>query len=124
MNDLLINKTTLTPQIQFLTNGTLLIKGISTPENTMGFYKPLYSWITEFKSTDPARINLILEIEYLNSTSTKAIVELLILLDKIREEGTPVEVMWRYEKGDDDMLDLGMDLQVSSKTNVVFVPVG
>jgi hypothetical protein len=123
MNDLLISKTTLTPQVQFLSSGNLLIKGVSTPENTMSFYRPLFNWISEFKSTDPSKISLILEIDYLNSTSTKAIVELLILLNNIKKDGVPVEIMWRYESGDDDMQDLGMDLQVSSKSELVFVPV-
>jgi hypothetical protein len=123
MNDLLINKTTLTPQINFLTNGTLLIKGVSTPENTMNFYRPVFDWLRDFKASNKSKVTLILEIEYLNSTSTKAIVELLIVLNEMKAEGTPVDIMWRYDNGDEDMLDLGKDLEISSNSEVTYVPV-
>src|SRR6185436_16015248 len=114
MNDLLISKTTLTPQVQFLASGNLLIKGISTPENAMAFFKPLFNWVADFQESGAKKISLVLEIEYLNSTSMKAIVELLILLEKIKATGVSVEVMWRYEKEDSDMHDLGMDLKLGS----------
>jgi hypothetical protein len=62
-------------------------------------------------------------MEYLNSTSMKAVVELLMLLHSIKSEGIAVEVMWRYEKDDEDMLDLGEDLKMGSNSEIVFIPV-
>lgn len=123
MENLTIGKTALTPQVHFQTNGILLIKGISTPENVQTFFQPVFDWLLAFKETKPEKVNFILEIDYLNSTSSKVVVELLFILNSIKKNGSDVEIVWRYEEEDEDMLELGQDLQLGSKSDMLFVAI-
>ena len=123
MENLTREKTTLTPQIHFQTNGLLLLKGISTPENVESFYLPLMDWLEAFKQTNPTSVNLILELEYLNSPSSKMIIRILKYLNSLKSSGTTVVITWRYDDGDDDMYEVGTDLQFSSKSEMTFVAI-
>ena len=121
MKNLNITKTTLTPQISFQANGELLIKGISTPEDVSEFYKPVFDWLNDFKHQNPPEVNLVLEMDYVNTSSSKIMVQLLLLVNSMKNENSRVLITWRYEDGDDDMLELGKDFQLSSQSQMIFV---
>lgn len=120
MENLEIDKTNQTPHIIFKTNGDFLIKGISTPDNVQKLYQPVFNWLNEFQGTKPLAVNLTLEIDYLNTSSTRILVELLNLINSFKQHDTAINIVWCYEEGDDDMLELGEDLQVSSKSTFAF----
>lgn len=121
MNNLIIEKTQQTPEISFQTNGELSIKGISTPHNVQKFYQPLFDWLREYKDSEPANVNLVLEMEYLNTSSSRMFVELLLIVNSLKTQDTSVKITWRYEEDDEDILDLGEDLRLSSKSEFDFV---
>ncbi|MCC6369935.1 MAG: DUF1987 domain-containing protein [Bacteroidia bacterium] len=123
MENLIIGKTSTTPQINLETSGSLLIKGVSTPGDVHTFFQPVFGWLEDYKYTKPSQINLVLDIDYLNTASSKVIVQLLVALNKIKLEGTSVNVTWRYDEGDEDMLELGKDLEFTSNTPIVYVDV-
>lgn len=123
MESLIIGKTSTTPQVNFEGNGSLLIKGVSTPGDVHTFFQPVFAWLEDFKFTNPAEINLILEIDYLNTASSKVVVQLLVALNKIKASGTKVNITWRYDEGDEDMFELGKDLEFTSNTTIAFVDV-
>lgn len=111
MKHLQINPTINTPLIDFNTNGNLLIKGISTPEDIVEFYEPIFKWINEFKETKK-EINFTMFIEYLNTSSSSTITDLLLLLKSIKEDGVNVNFIWKYEDDDDDMKEMGEELEL------------
>lgn len=123
MENLTREKTSLTPQIHFQTNGTLQLKGISTPENVQGYYQPVLDWLDAFKLSSPQTINFILELDYLNSPSSKMIIRILGIMNQIKQNGANLVITWRYEEGDEDMLELGKDLEYSSKSEMTFVAI-
>lgn len=120
MGNLEIEKTNQTPEVNFNTNGVFIIKGISTPDNVQKFYQPVFNWLNDFKLTKPLEIILTLEIDYLNTSSTRIMVELLNLLNTFKQLNTKISIHWLYEDGDDDMLELGEDLKISSKSEIEF----
>lgn len=120
MENLIIDKTNQTPGIIFKTNGDLLINGISTPDNVQKLFQPVFIWLNEFQSTKPLVVNLTLEIDYLNTSSTRILVELLVLINSFKQHDAKINIVWCYEEGDDDMLELGEDLQLSSKSTFAF----
>jgi hypothetical protein len=103
MKNIFFEPTTSTPAVKFITDGRLLLEGRSLPENVTKFYAPLIEWgrmlIAEVVKMD---INL----EYLNSSSSKKILELLKALDtnnNIKE----LIINWHYESDDEDALESG-----------------
>jgi len=55
----------------------LSIKGQSYPENSVAFYRPIFSWVTEYLENSNQEVTLDLGIVYLNTSSTKSIMDLI-----------------------------------------------
>jgi len=103
MNSLVIQKTDSTPEISFLQKGELKITGRSLPEDVHKFYDPLIDWV---KNLEVENVKVDLKIEYLNTSSTKKLLNLLIALDE-NTSVKNVDVNWYYEFDDLEMEDLG-----------------
>lgn len=123
MNNLFLNQTDETPEINFNSNGSLLIKGISIPENVSNFYSPILTWISEFEKNLPAEVILTFEIEYINTSSSRAFIDLIKKIISLKSENCDLRIVWKYEKDDEDNLDLGKDLEVSVRSTFEFVEV-
>ena len=55
MEDLKHEGSAKTPVVEFSSNGELLLKGRSIPENSIEFYKPLIEWLESY-SWHPQKI--------------------------------------------------------------------
>jgi SiaC family regulatory phosphoprotein len=103
MNSLVIQKTDSTPEITFLANGHLKIYGRSLPEDVHKFYDPIIDWVKNLKKEV---VKVDLKLEYLNTSSTKKVLNLLIALEE-NKEILEVNVNWHYEFDDLEMEELG-----------------
>ena len=124
MNDLVIEKTTQTPQIIFQKSGELLMSGVSTLSYAQKFYDPLNTWLMEYKGLTPNKINLRLEIYYLNTSSSLMFVELLRTINSFKLEGTEIDITWCYEEDDEDILNFGHELERVTTSKFKYVIVG
>jgi hypothetical protein len=87
-------------------SGTLNIKGRSIPENPETVYRPLISWIeTYFRLSEKLKMEIYLE--YINSGSSKHLLEILRLLREYSEAGKKLSVVWLYEEDDEAIMELG-----------------
>lgn len=103
MNNLIIQKTDSTPEISFSQKGELKIFGRSLPEDVHKFYDPLIDWVKKLESE---KVKVDLKLEYLNTSSTKKLLNLLIALDD-NKNINEIIVDWHYEYDDPEMEDLG-----------------
>jgi hypothetical protein len=103
MNSLIIQKTDFTPEISFLNKGEIKITGRSLPEDVHKFYDPLIDWVKRM-ATEIVKVDL--KLEYLNTSSTKKLLNLLIALDE-NKNVNEINVNWYYEFDDLEMEDLG-----------------
>jgi hypothetical protein len=103
MKNLIIEPTSSTPAIQFSTDGRMLIEGRSLPEDVNKFYLPLTDWAI---SLTAEVVKLDINLEYLNSASTKKMLEFLKVLDANNHIKTFI-VNWHYESDDEDTLENG-----------------
>lgn len=111
MGDFQIDATRSTPEIRFeATRLTFSIKGESYPENSYAFYKPVFTKLQELLDETPS-LKLVLELSYLNTSSTKAIVSILTLLNDAWESGKTIEVVWLYEPDNEHAIELAEDFQ-------------
>ncbi|MCG8409723.1 MAG: DUF1987 domain-containing protein [Bacteroidales bacterium] len=104
MTNLFIQKTRSTPEIDFKISGELIITGRSLPEDVHRFYDPIVDWIEKLECEN---LTLDLKLEYLNTSSTKKILTLLLTINenlKIKN----ITVNWYYESDDMEMEDLGL----------------
>jgi hypothetical protein len=96
-----------TPWI-ILEPGKIFIMGRSVPENPGELYRPVHQWITEYAHSYSEKTTIELGFEYINSSSTKWIFTIIKELAKLKEQVKDLSVKWYYEKGDEDMIELGM----------------
>lgn len=115
MRDLIIEPTRKTPEIVFKSNGELFLNGISLPQNVIDFFMPVFTWLEELKAHSPKRIRFVIDLVYLDTSSTKAILSMLKVLKKMVPGEDDLEIVWKYEHGDMDMLDQGEVLQRTTK---------
>lgn len=116
MENLVIKKTVKTPGVNFNSNtGELLIEGISIPENTVDFYKPLLDWLSQYKKEAQIKSTLILKLEYFNTSTSVVLLNIFKLFSQI--ESSELKVQWYYEEDDIEMEEVGEDYQ-----NIVKAP--
>ncbi len=108
MKALIIEKTEDTPGIHFdPDNDKLEMSGRSMPENASGFYGPVLEWMNTY-SEDPKETTVFdFKMEYFNTASSKIIMDILVILEEMQENGHEVIVQWHYMEEDDDMMDAG-----------------
>jgi len=118
MNRYSIEGTATTPTIEFdLVAGFLEIKGRSIPENSIAFYLPLYAALDEFVANPKSKLNVIIQLEYYNSSSSVCILNVLKKLESLSKSGTVIKVKWVYEAEDEDTLNAGKNFQ-----NIIRLP--
>jgi len=121
-----IGKTENTPEVELNhETGIFEIKGISRPENVQDFYDPILEWLENYlKESKNTSLIFNLYLEYFNSSSAKYILIVLKKMIKFIENGINVTVNWSYDNGDEDMLEVGEEMQslVKFKFNFIELP--
>ena len=109
MDDLRLEPTKSTPSIFFDAQRAVLeIKGKSYPENAAKFYEPILDWVSvDPDSLEGVTVQINVEILDLNSSSTKAFLNLFDLLDRWARTGKTVEINWRYHEDNETALECG-----------------
>ena len=96
MQDLKQEGSAKTPLVEFNTNGELLLKGRSIPENSIEFYKPLLEWIESYSESPNSSTVLNVQLEYFNTSSSKCILDVFKKLESV--SGSEVSVKWYYKR--------------------------
>jgi len=99
-----------TPRI-ILEPGRIFIIGRSIPENPGEFYRPVYDWISNYTRINGNKTTVELGFEYINTSSTKWIYNIIKKIAAIEDLTDNVRIIWYYDKGDDDMCELGLILK-------------
>ncbi len=107
-----IKATQSTPYIYFdLSAAKLDIKGRSIPENSIAFYKPLFDALDRYVNNPAKRINVAIQLEYYNSSSSVCILNLLKKLEILKDKKDSVSIEWYYEEEDEDTFAAGNNFQ-------------
>ncbi len=101
MEKLVIEETNHSPKVDFNPEGMLKLEGRSFPEVAAEFYKPLIDFVTELEVMS---VTLDINLEYINTASSKLLLELFRQLDS-NENIFNILVNWHYEEGDEDSVE-------------------
>jgi hypothetical protein len=122
MLDLQIPKSSNTPKVEFKAEeGLLHIEGRSIPENPSEFYKPLINWANEYFKAPKRLTRLNIKLEYINSGSSKSLLEFLRVLRENHLNGHTCEIKWHYEEDDESVQELGEHYQFTLKIPFEFI---
>jgi len=112
---IIIEKTETTPEVIFdKENNVFYISGRSIVENAHEFYHPIRLWVKEYIKDPNDKTELILNYEYLNSSSSLQIMKLIFLLEKLVDINKKIKVVWLHERDDDMTKERGEELMNTS----------
>jgi hypothetical protein len=113
MDDLNIEATAYTPAIWYDPEGrSLTIRGETYPENAMEAYAPLFEWLDRYLGRGGSqKLTVNVELNYFNSSSRKALINLFDLLDTAARRGRQIILNWIYDEDDADNLEFGEEFQ-------------
>ncbi len=92
-------------------NGLIKFSGYSLPEDSKTFYYPVREWIKEYIEEAPENTEVVFDMEYFNSSSSKMLLEILEILSKVYMKEKKVSVKWYYQDGDEDTFESGKHLE-------------
>jgi hypothetical protein len=108
MKELIISRSINTPGIEFNPEtGVMKIEGRSIPENPGDFYDPLIEWLEEYFNNPVENTRFDMNLEYVNSGSSKYLLGIFRILKKKHDEGKPCAINWYYEEDDEAIYSLG-----------------
>ncbi len=108
MKELIIGKTNNTPGIDMNpVTGVMKIEGRSIPENPGDFFDPLIEWLETYFKTPAELTRFEMNLEYVNSGSSKYLLGIFRILKKKHDEGKKCTINWYYEEDDEAIYSLG-----------------
>ncbi len=109
MEDLFLRGTERTPEVKLsASEGKIVFKGKSIPENTNLFYDNIINWVEQYAKKPNDTTTVKIQMEYFNTMTSKCLHEVLKALETIDNN---IEVLWYYEEDDEDMLEVGEDFE-------------
>jgi hypothetical protein len=120
MDNLQIVATTSTPRVDFCSDGNLEITGKSIPDAGDDFWAPISNWFSEYLKSPANQTIFRLQIDYLNTSSSKEILHMLYRLNELNERGFDAIVHWSFYEMDFDMREVGKDYEHMVKVPFVF----
>jgi hypothetical protein len=120
MEDLNITATSTTPKISFSKNGKMEIIGKAIPDSEENFWFKISSWFHLYMLTPARKTTFNLQIDYLNTSSSKEVLHLLYRLNELNDRGFEAQVVWFYNSNDYDMKEVGKDYEHMVKVPFLF----
>ena len=133
MQNLYIEKTDITPEINFSPEENIfLIRGTSSPEDVRALYYPVIDWIRifiddllvgeyeNFNKNNPLKFRI--DLSYFNSSSAKFFYDIFCELKRVSDSDIPVDVEWYYDEEDTDMREAGGDISQLAELEFKFIP--
>ncbi|HSH50407.1 MAG TPA: DUF1987 domain-containing protein [Bacteroidales bacterium] len=118
MENLYIEPTEFTPKVHFdINNRKFELSGTSRPEDVVAFYESIIYKIEMYVNTilrneksEDFHFNLLFDLDYMNSASSKYILQILDYFKKLDHKKAKITVDWYYEDVDDQIFEDGEDL--------------
>lgn len=123
MENLILSATNVTPAVNFdAVQHQFTLSGASFPENPKNFYMPLLDWVKRYFAQLPEDCEVVFTFDfaYFNSGSSRMLFELFdVLNQQAFNQATPIDVYWKYDAEDDNMLEYGQELQAEYRALVL-----
>nr|HPK41662.1 DUF1987 domain-containing protein [Candidatus Cloacimonadota bacterium] len=90
--------------------GLCKMQGNSYPEDAISFFEPLNKWFEQYIEEVNKPLIVEIQLNYLNSSSSKCFMDLFDLFEDYSNDGGEVIVKWFFAKDDDEIKEAGEEL--------------
>jgi hypothetical protein len=88
-------------------NNNFEISGRSLPEDVAAFYNPILEWLDKYSQNPNPKTVFNFKLIYFNTASSKMLLDVLMKLEELHNEGKDTLVKWHYPEDDEDMKEAG-----------------
>jgi len=88
-------------------NNKFEFAGRSMPEDVVAFFQPVLDWLDEYASDPNPKTVFDFKMNYFNTASSKIIMDILLKLEEMKDDGNDVACNWYYPEADEDMKEAG-----------------
>jgi len=88
-------------------SGIFEISGRSLPEDVSTFYEPILNWLDDYAEEANAKTVFAFKLVYFNTASSKLILDILMKLEEMHENGNEILIKWFFPEDDEDMEEAG-----------------
>ncbi len=107
MEPLIKEPTVDTPRVTLdADKGIFELAQMSLPEDAVDFYAPILEWFSNYGKNPNSKTVFDMKLEYFNTASSKQLIQILLLLQGLKER-SEIVVNWYYKEIDEDMESLG-----------------
>ena len=97
-----------TPQVTLDTAENYFeISGRSLPEDVVAFYEPILEWLDAYAEAPLEKTEFNFKLEYFNTASSKLLLDILLKLEDMHDDGKNILVKWHFPDDDEDMEEAG-----------------
>jgi hypothetical protein len=113
-----------TPEVDFrFRENHLALRGEAYPEDAAAFFGPLLKDLAAYcESIQGQKLQAEFQLLYFNTSSAKALMNMIQILESTARSGTQVEVRWLYQEDDDVIREFGEDFSIELQ-HVRFHPI-
>lgn len=102
-------------------SGYFEVNGKSLPEDAIEFYKPLENYVREYVKSPKQKTTINLKLEYLNTSSSKKLLDIIGYFESLPSQGYEVELNWYHRDEDQDMIDEGVEFAHMTSLKLNFI---
>lgn len=108
MSDFYIKKTFNTPEVLLnYSDGKFRMEGRSIPEDPAEFYEEIINNLNDYYNDPKPLTTIELKLEYVNSGSSKWLIDIFRLIKTNYDKGFQCKVLWYYDADDESIQELG-----------------
>ena len=85
------------------------ISGKSLPEDVSAFFEPVLQWFERYSRDPLPATRVSIRMTYFNTASSKLLLDILMILEELKEKGNKVEIEWHYPSYDEEMKEAGVE---------------
>ena len=117
MESQMIAATDRSPEVQLdVVNRMVSFAGEAYPEDAAAFWGPILQEMQRILEQAPEELLQVdFHLEYFNSSSAKALMNIFQLLELAAENGAKIRVRWYFQEGDDTIEESGVDFSEDLK---------
>ena len=91
--------------------GLLSMVGESYPENTYEIFDEIITWVEAFLGECDKALRVELQLNYLNTSSIRAMIDIFDRLQAAHDEGRDLSVSWLYDSRNPRLAEMGEEFK-------------
>jgi hypothetical protein len=102
--------------------GIFEIAGKFLHEDVMKIFDPVYNWLDQYISDPNPETVFDFKLNYFNTAASKGILDLMMRLKDIEDDGNKVLIQWFYPEEDTDIADAGQEFSEMASLKIKMIP--